>query len=188
LSHSAHDAYLYRGTHLLPGYPLSLIRQYNLGSDMAFPNLKEFRPMFDNHYSVTENELVSVIMRAPKLECLGPGHIKLQRGTWSNLLSRLPPCNLKRFWLLKPVEIVRLPDVHRGRGHVHSPRPADWKWWKEPGGIDFMINYEEDANLYGAAEEARLIDTQTDWDPREEPKRSRKFEYTGFAIFEQTES
>jgi hypothetical protein len=51
-----------------------------------------------------------------------------------------------------------------------------------------MINYVEDANLYGAAEEARLIDTQTDWDPREEPKRSRKFEYTGFAIFEQTES
>ena len=188
LSHSAHDKWSWSGSHLPPSTPLLLIDPHITRARQEYASLTELRLMFDNHYSITENELMSVILLAPKLERLALGHFKLQQGTWSSFLRRLSRSSLKRLWLLNPVQIVMIPFVHLPLAHDRVIRAADRKWWTELGGIDNMFKYAEDANLYSAADEGRLIDTQTDWDPREEPKRSRTFEHPGFGIFEQTES
>jgi hypothetical protein len=79
------------------------------------------------------------------------------------LLSRLRPWAFERLWLMDPRNI----------------------------GLDAMSliylvkKYEGGAEMEGAGEEVRLIDTGSLWTAVDEPRRTNDFEYPSFRLFEE---
>lgn len=136
-----------------------------------FPRLEELRLMSDNQNCFSESELLMGLELFPNLRKLGLAHILIRsqnnnRDSWRSFVKRLIPKDLKRLWLLDPRDL-RI-EVIVGHRNNYA-----------------MSKYWGDESYRAAADEVRLIDTESLWMQNTEPQKRRDFEYPGFAIFDQ---
>ncbi|KZM22493.1 uncharacterized protein EKO05_0000796 [Ascochyta rabiei] len=139
-------------------------------SDQLF-RLEELRLMSDNQSCFSEHDLLSGLDMFPNLRKLGLAHILIKSQTnnavsWSSFVRRISPRGLQRLWLLDPRDLWT--DGYMGRaGHY------------------LMRKYWGDDRVKAAAQEVRLVDTESLWVEDLEPPKRRDFDYPGFAVFEQ---
>ena len=124
--------------------------------------VKEFSLMADNQYRSAENDFLIALAMFPNLRKLSLAHMLLVEGRWGSLLSKLWQWKLEQLWLINPRHI--------------SLDVASGKYLTE--------KYEGGEGMAAAAEQVRLIDTESLWTAVDEPPRMRDFEYPGFALFE----
>ena len=134
------------------------------------PGLEEFRLMSDNQNCFSENDLLFGLGLFPHLQKLGLAHILIKSPTnnalsWQSFLKQLVPKGLQRLWLL-------------------DPRHLWTEGYMDRAGHYLVKRYEDDDTWIAAAQEARLIDTESLWIQGEEPPKRRDFDYPGFARFE----
>ncbi|KAF9693198.1 hypothetical protein EKO04_008732 [Ascochyta lentis] len=139
-------------------------------NDQLF-RLEEFRLMSDNQNCFSEHDLLSGLNLFPNLRKLGFAHILIKSQmnnavSWNSFVKRIIPRSLQQLWLLDPRDLWT--DGHMGGlGHY------------------LMRKYRGDESFRAAAQESRLIDTESLWAQDRIPAKMRDFDYPGFAIFEQ---
>jgi hypothetical protein len=137
-------------------------------------SLKEFRLMSDNQFSFSVSDICEFLTLCPKISELGFAHIMFSEGTWKELMRRLEPLRLESIHLLSPRDIVTFPVTVNQWGTMVNTRVPVWP----------AVKYEPDQHTKNAAKEVKLIHTESPTEPDGQPKKSRTFEYPGFAIFE----
>ena len=133
--------------------------------------LEEFRLMSDNQNCFSERDLLLGLEMFPNLRKLGLAHILIKTqnnnaASWASFVKRLVPRALERLWLLDPRNLWTNEYTGQAEQYVMS------KYWG-------------DDSFRAAAQEVRLIDTESLWVQDKEPPKRRDFDYPGFAIFEQ---
>jgi hypothetical protein len=161
----------------LPPREIYLLLDQNWMQDQPLPKLPalaEFRLMSHNRCSFSVSEICKFLDLCPNLSKLGFAHVMLADGTWKELLRRLEPLDLESLYLLSPRNIntlnVTTMSLHGG------PVPVTEPIWPS-------VKYEADQYLENAAQEVKLIHTESPTEPNGRPKKTLNFEYPGFAIF-----
>lgn len=143
-----------------------------LSANDQLPRLEEFRLMSDNQNCFSESDLLFGLDMFPNLRNLGLAHILIKSqnnnaASWASFVGRLVPKALRRLWLLDPRNLWT-------DGHMRQT------------GQYVMSKYWGDASYRAAAQDVRLINTDSLWVQDKAPPKRRDFDYPGFAIFEQT--
>jgi hypothetical protein len=153
-------------------YLMELSPELSLHTLPKLLSLKESRLMSDNQFSFSVSDICEFLTLCPKISKLGFAHIMFSEGTWEELMRRLELLDLELLYLLSPRDIVTLPVNYMSFGSLITREPV----WP-------AVKYERDRYTNNAAKEVKLIHTKSPTEPDGQPKKSRTFEYPGFAIF-----